>query len=290
MPTSPAESMRFYETPPHEEHGAWNWYGRGQNFAIVYSQFDAGARFPIESPEYEYIALLVHGALDVTSEAGSASVAEPAVIIVPPGRSEAVASAPGVMVRVFAPAPPEWDGRYLNARSYDEPHHNVAPLVLWPEPVGGYRLRVYEYARMPEGKRNIRSRNIHAAWSGVFSGPQDPTGLYQPHYHEDFEHTFMCLGGHYRLHFRYRWEPDYTRWREDEHYEIGTPSLSIAPPPAIHSAHAIGDGNSMMDIAAPPRADLSLWGRVFEENAREYPLPPELLEPGAVEKHARFLC
>src|SRR5690606_16486505 len=163
----------------------------------------------------------------------------------------------------------------VNAGSYDEPHHNVAPFERWPEPVDGYRLQVYEYDQLPENARIFRSRNIMVNWGGNFAPPRDRTRL-TPHHHDDFEQMSVCISGTYIHHIRYPWEADGTTWLEDEHVEIATPSITIMPPPAIHTSQGVGPDNSLIDVFAPPRADFSLAGRVYEENAQAYPLPPSL--------------
>jgi hypothetical protein len=274
MPTAPAEHLRLYEIEPHREDGAEHWYARAQNFVTVYSRFEAGARMAVEQSEHEYVIVLVEGAIDITSEAGDDSVEARAQMIVPPGRSEVTARDAGVLVRVFAPPPDDLLARCVNHDSYAEPHPNVAPHELWPEPVGGYRLRVYRYG---EGGLIIRSRNIMVNWGGQFAPPRDPSKL-SPHSHDDFEQMSMCISGEYIHHIRYPWEPDSTAWMEDEHTRIGTHSITIMPPPAIHTSQGMGEQNSLIDIFAPPRADFSLRGMVHEENAQEYPLPPALRE------------
>jgi hypothetical protein len=72
------------------------------------------------------------------------------------------------------------------------------------------------------------------------------------------------------------WGRDMTVWREDEHYEIGAPSVTIIPPLEIHTSQSVGpELNQLIDIFAPPRVDFSLTpGKVT--NADEYPMPEHL--------------
>jgi hypothetical protein len=149
----------------------------------------------------------------------------------------------------------------------------VGPLVLWPEPKDGYKLRVYEFAKLGDDKRRIfRSRNIMVNWSGNYSGPRDVTRL-SPHKHDDFEQVSLCIAGRYVHHIRYPWESDSTTWMEDDHIEIDTPSITIMPPPALHTSVAMAERNSLIDIFAPPRMDFSLGDMVYGENAAVYPMP-----------------
>ncbi len=209
----------------------------------------------------------------MTSENGSAGVEGTAQVIVPPGRSTITATSPSTLVRVFAPPPAELASLACNSASYDEPHPNVAPLELWPMPQGGYKLRVYQYDKMPPDSRKIfRSRNIMINWAGKYVGPRDVTRL-SPHKHDDFEQASLCIEGKYVHHVRYPWESDSTTWIEDDHIEIDTPSITIMPPPALHTSVAMADKNSLIDIFAPPRFDFSLGGMVNAENSEEYPIP-----------------
>lgn len=112
-------------------------------------------------------------------------------------------------------------------------------------------------------------------WGGRFAPPRDLTKL-TPHSHDDFEQVSMCISGEYIHHLRYPWGADGTAWLEDEHRRIGTPSVTLIPPPSIHTSQGVGDGNSLIDIFAPPRVDFSVQGRVYEENAKAYPLPPDV--------------
>lgn len=274
MPTARAENLYFYKQDPVvEAGGARSWYGRSQNLLIVYSSVDAGNVLPIEDSENEYFIVLIEGSIEVVATGGSGSATGPAQIIVPPGKSEARATSGATLVRVFAPPPAELAGREVNAASYDEPHPNVAPLELWPMPRGGYKLRIYQYDELPaDAKRVFRSRNIMINWAANYAGPRDVTRL-SPHKHDDFEQISLCIEGEYVHHIRYPWESDSTTWMEDDHIEIGTPSITIMPPPALHTSVGMGERNSLVDIFGPPRMDFSTGGMVNAQNAADYPIP-----------------
>ena len=274
MPTARAENLYFYKQDPVvEPGGASCWYGRSQNLLVVYSRVEAGNTLAVEESENEYFVVLIEGSIEVTTDTEAGSATGPAQIIVPPGRSQISATSHGTLVRVFAPPPPELADKAVNSGSYDEPHPNVAPLDLWPMPEGGYRLRIYEYGRMPaEARKVFRSRNIMINWAANYAGPRDVTRL-SPHKHDDFEQVSLCIEGDYVHHIRYPWESDSTTWMEDDHIEIGTPSITIMPPPALHTSVAMGERNSLVDIFGPPRMDFSLGGMVNAENAADYPIP-----------------
>ena len=274
MPTARAENLYFYkQDPAREAEGARTWYGRSQNLLVAYSKVEKGNGLEIANSENEYFIVLIDGSIDIASESGSGSASGPAQIIVPPGKSRITATSAVTLVRVFAPAPAELAAKAVNNSSYDEPHPNVAPLEPWPMPKTGYKLRIYQFDKMPSDSRKIfRSRNIMINWGANYGGPRDVTRL-SPHKHDDFEQVSLCIEGKYIHHIRYPWESDSTSWMEDDHIEIDTPSITIMPPPALHTSVAMGAKNSLVDIFGPPRMDFSLGAMVYAENAAEYPMP-----------------
>lgn len=274
MPTARAENLYFYKTEPVKDPGkTQNWYGRSQNALVAYSKVEPGGTLDIANAENEYFIVLIDGVIEVASDGGSATVDSAAQVIVPPGQSSIKATSPSTLVRVFAPPPAELAHVAINNSSYDEPHPNVGPLELWPMPKDGYKLRVYQFNKMPADSRKIfRSRNIMVNWGGNYPGARDIKRL-SPHKHDDFEQVSLCIEGKYVHHLRYPWESDSTQWMEDEHIEIDTPSITIMPPPALHTSVAMGEKNALIDIFAPPRMDFSLGGMVNADNGETYPMP-----------------
>lgn len=282
MPTSPAEYVRFYEIEPVRTEGGRHWYARGQHFVCVYSELDPGARVPSEDGTNEHFMLLVDGAIEVWAGEESRAVSRRAAIIVPPGDSEVAAQSEATIVRIYAPPTEALLAKCINNATYDEPHHNLAPFAVWPEPVGGYRLRVYEYEDFQDEADFLRSRNIAVQWSP----PRGPQGTDQvlPLVHQDFEHTFLCTRGDYVHHMQYPWGRSLADWRPEEHVPIGTPSFTIIPAQVVHVPERAGALNEMIDISAPPRPDLPISGRVHRGNAKEYPLDPAVAAT-AQERH-----
>ncbi len=276
MPTSPAEYIRFDEHNPIENDGAQSWYTRGLHFVTVYSRLDAGARLASEDGTNEHFVLLVDGAIRVDSIDGSRTVSRRAAIIVPPGESAVLAESAATIVRVYAPPTEALLAKCLNNATYDEPRHNLGPFALWPEPVNGYHLRVYEYEDFQHEADFLRSRNIAVQWSEV-RGPQGDEPV-TPRAHADFEHTFLCTRGEYVHHMQYPWSRHLDEWRPEEHVRIGTPSFTIVPAQVVHVPERAGASNEMIDISAPPRPDLPVVGRPHQGNAEEYPLDPALAE------------
>jgi hypothetical protein len=272
MLTYPVETVRFKESTAERSGGAATWHARAQNFVVSYSTLDAGGSVSVTGSNDEYVALLVEGAIEVEAGADRGTVRGDAVIIVPPGDSRIVASEPAVVCRIFAPPTPELLAKCPNDGTYAEPHENVAPFELWPMPVDGYKLRIYEYAAMPEGVRKIfRSRNIMVNWQGHPGGPARDLKKFTPHSHTDFEQGSVELWGTYVHHLRYPWGPDSTAWRPDERVEVDGPGMTVMPVNVIHTSQGMSEFNCLADVFAPPRLDFSLAGYVY--NAAEYPMP-----------------
>lgn len=105
-------------------------------------------------------------------------------------------------------------------------------------------------------------------WFPVREGPRDPERL-SPHSHEDFEQMSVALVGNYAHHLRVPWTPRMSEWRDDEHVEVGSPSMTLIPPTVVHTTRAVGAGpHTLIDVFAPPREDFLAKGWVL--NADEY--------------------
>ena len=276
-----ADYARFYaEAPQQAGDGFRTWLARGQNFIVAYSYAEAGAFLERPAQLDEYCLILPEETLGATVTAGAETVEVPgrSIAFIPPGASKVTVAGKGRLIRIFSSAAPDLAAACSNAASYAEPHANVALLKPWPEPRGGWKVRAY-------------SLDVDAGGSGRFGsifrcttlmvnmldprfGLRDITTL-SPHHHDDFEQGSLVIDGGYIHDIRWPWTPDMRVWREDEHELMAAPSLTVIPPPSIHTSRSVLPGlNQMIDIFSPPRLDFSLKpGWVI--NAADYPMPGE---------------
>jgi len=281
-PSTPIKASQWVEFLTHEPtethpHGSRTWTARATNLVISWTEAKAGDVFARTGQPDEYAVLMHAGSAPVTVTAGgrTESVAEEAFIVVPPGDSEVRVDADGVLVRLFSAVADDLTAGSLNAQTYEtDPDQRAAPLVPWPDPVGGFALRVYRLADTPvaEGRfgRIFRTTNLMVNFLAEEPTPRNPQKL-SPHTHEDFEQVSLAVQGRFVHHIRYPWGPDSAQWRPDENREIATPSICVIPPPTVHTTQGVGPHQQLIDLFSPPRVDFSASGWVL--NADDYPAP-----------------
>lgn len=277
-PVKPSQWLAFHDLEPSEvsPSGSRTWVARAANLVVVYSEARAGDILTRAGQPDEYAVLLYSESapLRITAEGGEAEVAEEAFVVMPPGDSSLEVLADGPVIRLFSTLDGQLADSALNADAYAEPDLRAAPLEPWPDPVGGFALRVYRLADTPiaEGRfgRIFRTTNLMVNFLAEERAPRDEHRL-SPHFHDDFEQISFGVKGTFVHHIRYPWGPDSAAWRDDEHREIGTPSICIIPPPTVHTTQGVGAHQQLLDIFSPPRADFSASGWVL--NADDYPAP-----------------
>lgn len=276
-----AEYVEFYDLEPGERTGAGTrtWLGRGQNFVVAYSTAVEGDEFTREDQSDEYVVVLPHegSAATVRTPDETVSLAGQGVIVVPPGRSTVVADADGDLIRLFTVRSAEELARAsANQASYEEPDPRVAAFEPWPDPPAGHRVRAYALADVPVDParfgRIFRCSTFMVNFLNPRMGVRDPEAL-SPHQHDDFEQCSLAIEGEFVHHIRTPWTKKMSEWLPDEHVRVGSPSVAVIPPTAVHTTQSVGEGrNQLLDIFCPPRADFSARpGLVL--NADEYPIP-----------------
>ena len=283
MTTRYSHTGHFYRDPAawQDADGTQHWVTRGANFVVVASQAKPGAvisRSADQQPD-EYFVLSpknVAVALDTGKE--SAQTEGDALFIVPPGDSRVSVPQGGWVYRVFSRHAADLAAQADNVGTYASGVGDVAGLVSWPEPVGGYRLRHYalpEHRKAEHPMRLFRTRNLMINVFPASNTPRD-IGKMSPHSHADFEQGSLAIGGAFIHHMRHPWGVDIQQWKEDEHVVASAPSLCIIPPKVIHTSQSVGMVDmQLVDIFSPPRVDFSLKTDLVC-NADEYPLPGHL--------------
>ena len=274
-----AEYGLFYKDPPVEDDGnGKSWYTRGQNFIVAYSEAKPGAVFERMAQTDEYMLLIPYADTPaILSASGQQERCDGySLVIMPPGDSRIEMPQGGTIVRIFTTRSDDLVAKCANASGYDEQHGNIPPLVDWPAPEGGFKIRVYSLDVPPvPGRfgRIWRSTNMMLNIPPVAMGPRNVAKV-SPHHHDDFEQCSLALEGQWAHHMRWPWSVDMGSWRDDVHVEVGSPSVTVIPAQVIHtSTWKSPERNQLVDIFSPPRVDFSQKpGWVL--NADDYPMPP----------------
>lgn len=282
-----ASRSLFAEQPPQvlgADGLSRTWITRGGNLAVCLSRVEPGAVLSRADNPEEYMLIVPPDGAAVTVEAGNDVIeAQPdSLTIIPPGPSRIVARTAGLLARVLSKAAEDVMALAINTDAYADGAPELAPVDLWPEPVGGFRIRHYPLAPFfrPDGDRIqprcFRSTNMMVNLFGHFHTRRETTGL-SPHWHDDFEQASLCFDGTWIHHLRYNWGANLADWVPDDHSELATPSVIVIPANVIHTSRDVGpDGpeSSLYDIFCPPRMDFAAKpGFVLNED--DYPLPTD---------------
>ncbi len=275
---TPAEYAKFYETAPQEDaDGVRTWLARGRNFIIAYSEVVDGSVLARAGQVDEYALLMPDAGITAEITAGGETkvVEGNSLVFIPPGDSRITIRGKGRVVRLITPRSADLAAKCSNAGAFDEADPRIPPLQDWPTPKDGFRIRSYTLDVPPEpGRfgRIWRCTTFMVNYLDAAKGPRDKTKM-SPHHHDEFEQCSLVLNGAYTHHIRWPWVPDMTTWREDEHEYCGAPSVTVIPPPSVHTSRAEMAGQ-MVDIFCPPRVDFSIK-KGWVLNADDYPMPGE---------------
>jgi hypothetical protein len=274
----------FGSTEPTEltPGGGRLWWIRSQACVVNYAELAAGDTLARAGQPDEYLVLVPSGEARLTLTATPNDTGSPvtavgrSLVVMPPGDTALTATTATVVVRLFSSQATDLTVRCANDAFYAEPDPNVSPYAAWPDPPGGHRIRVYPLDDYPKDPgrfgRLFRCSTLMVNYFYPDPGPRDPAKL-SPHHHDDFEQLSLQLAGDYVHHIRTPWVPDLAQWRPDEHQHCTSPSVTVIPPPSVHTSQGVGDSeHQLIDIFAPPRFDFSAQaGWVL--NADEYPIP-----------------
>lgn len=252
--------------------GSLTWFARGQNFVLGHSVLAAGDVLEWEG-SYGYIVIspTPENRLEVATGESTVELVGRGIVVVPPGASQVSSAQDAVVARMFDARDADAADCAGNADSYLEPHPRVALTPERPQP---RELRAYALADFPpqEGRFGtiFRTNQLMVNFLDDAMGSRSTETL-SPHHHDDFEQGSFTICGRWQHHIRTPWTKRLSQWRDDEHVETSGASLTIIPPPTIHTSHGVGAGpNRMIDLFAPPRQDFADKGWVV--NAEDFPL------------------
>jgi hypothetical protein len=256
----------------------WYWIARAQNLVLEYMTLAPGQAHtsPADPDESALFTLDDDADVTVTWQEQVTRGHGRYLIVVPAGVSSVTADSLTRVVRLSTTAVTERRDAAVNAADYAEPHPGVAPLSLWPEPAGEPRVRSYRLTDYPPSPDRFgaifRTRAFMVNFLPPTVGPRDPDKL-SPHAHDDFEQVSLVTAGEYVHHIRTPWTARSSTWVDDIHWHTTAPSITIIPPPTVHTSQATADAvNTLIDIFSPPRRDFSQRpGWVL--NAADYPAP-----------------
>lgn len=239
--------------------GSATWLTRARTFVVALSQVSAGSVLAREDNADEYMVFVREGTT-ATVRAGAEQVEVDGVgdvlVIVPPGASEVRMHRAGWVTRIFSHRAAD-----LAAAAGNAAHQPVAAAdAPPPPPPGGFRLRRYLlalYVKPDSPARPFRSTNLMVNAFVPRDFRRDVRRM-TPHAHDDFDQASLALQGRFVHHIRYPWTADMTRWRDDEHHAVGSPSVIVIPARSIHTSQDTGTGwAQLVDIFSPPRADFA---------------------------------
>lgn len=271
----PSVGRHYDEAPQVTGPGLRSWITRGRNFAVVYTEADAGAEVAGDFVD-EQVIYIVEGRLKIAAGGEEAVLEGEGLAIAPPGQCTITPDADAVFIQVVTDA--EALARLAsNAATYADGAPEVTATDPWPMPNGGYRLRTYPLAQIyaSGGMVNaFRTRKLMVVPYARFLEPRDPTAL-TPHSHQDFEQGSVALEGEWVHHLRVPWTANRHDWRPDVSMELSSPSTAVIPAGVIHTSEGVaGEGMRLVDVFGPPRVDFSLRPGVVR-NAEDYPMPEQ---------------
>ena len=268
----PSVGRHYDEAPQVIGAGFRSWITRGRNFAVVYTEAQAGAAVAGNFAD-EQVIYIVEGRLQIAAGEEQAVLEGEGLAISPPGRCTITPEADATFIQVVTDAE-AIAGLAANAATYADGAPEVTATDPWPMPVGGYRLRTYPLAEIyaSGGMVNaFRTRKLMVVPYARFLEVRDPTAL-TPHSHQDFEQGSVALEGGWVHHLRVPWTANRHDWRADVSLALSSPSTTVIPAGVIHTSEGVaGEGMRLVDVFGPPRIDFSLRPGVVR-NAEDYPM------------------
>lgn len=269
------ELGNFSQEPPQQMGDGWQaWMMRGTNLVVRLVRLNGTATFARTGQMDEYMVFSTDAGVRFDIETAEGTVTDHPgnhLFVVPPGDSSVTARGTGQVSFLYTTRSADLVAHCANPTIPINP--NIPPFQQWPDPVGGFRLRAYDLdvAEQP-GRfgRIFRCTTMMVNVLPRFTAPRDATKV-SPHYHASFEQVSLTLEGDFEHFLRWPWTSDMAEWRPDMHIRCASPSVTVLPPPAIHTTLWTSEVTQIVDIFSPPRMDFSTKdGWVL--NAADYPI------------------
>lgn len=245
---------------------------RGANFLVEWIDASAGATHRSQSAA-ETILLLDGNGARISAGGETAIAPAHSVCVLPAGPVDLSFDAGGAAIILRTDG---FEAGSLNAADYAEPHARVAPIGNPYRRIGGPRIQVIAVndIKAPAAKprlRIVQSETMSISWI-EYTGLRDRTKL-TPHNHDDFEQGSLAITGNFTHHIRAPWGANANLWLNDAHLEAPARSLTMIPPPLIHTTEGRGeDRHVLIDVFAPVRHDFFNAGWISNG---EFYAPPE---------------
>lgn len=275
------EIGQFSQTAPQERGEGWHaWVMRSTNLVLRLVELDGEAVFARTGQMDEYMVFSTDPGMRFGIETARGAVTDHPgnhLFILPPGDSRVHLAGKGKVTFLYTTRSADLVARCSNPDVATNP--NIPPFQPWPDPVGGFRLRAYDLD-VPDAAgrfgRIFRCTTMMVNLLPRFTAPRD-TAKISPHFHASFEQISLTLEGDFEHFLRWPWTPNKAHWRDDMHICCASPSVTVLPPPAIHTTLWVSPQTQIVDIFSPPRMDFSRRdGWVL--NAADYPLPQTEIE------------
>lgn len=251
--------------------GTWAKAARGQNFVLDFVEGEEA--FELEwNDEVGYVVIAVEDESSIEVEVDSSSVVlnGRGVVTVPAGNSRVCSSGAGRLARMFPAASPQAAELAVNASSYAQSHPRVTTVAPSNGEVTELKALAVDDFPKTDGRFGtiFRTETLMINFLDDSPGARD-TEKMSPHHHDDFEQGSFTIDGSWIHHIRTPWTKRMSQWRDDDTIEVERETLTVIPPPTVHTSRSVGEGrNRMIDLFSPSRSDFEDQGWVL--NAEDY--------------------
>lgn len=269
--------IEFSRHAPFESDGARRWRARAQNFSVEWIEAHRDGAAVSYGSLHETLVLVFDEAVQLSHRESPAVVAAPrSVCIVPAGRVAMRMAAGGVCVVLASQRDDLDENTCLNAALFEDHDVRIKPSTPAFQRLGaGGSVQVIAIDSFAAPANNPRLKMLQSETLSInwveYDGPRD-RGTLSPHSHADLEQGSLAVSGRFVHHLRHAWGRNADAWREDQHLEVGSPSLMVVPVYLIHTSEGVHAGHHLLiDVFSPPRRDFIAKGWVH--NAADYSDP-----------------